>query len=78
MVEVCRLCDRPVEDVERALCEYHARAYRSLREGYGRWREAYGDLTYPEYLRRLIELPEAGRWVKEVARLELEGVAEDA
>lgn len=66
----CPLCWREGKSKE-GLCFYHAEAYRSLKEGYQRWCRAYGDLDEVRYLERLLELPECGEWVKDVAKMEL-------
>ena len=66
----CALCWRESRSKE-GLCIYHAEAYKSLNEGYRRWCIAYGKLDKGRYLERLLELPECGEWVKDVAKLEL-------
>ncbi len=49
-------------------------AYHMLKDNYKEWRKAYGDVTWREYLARLLELEETGSWVKDIIRHELEGL----
>lgn len=64
----CGLCKR-----ERApsstLCKYHLAAKRNVESQYARWSEAYGGMTWKEYLRKVAQSPETGQWAKEVADL---------
>ncbi len=65
---VCRLCKRecaPSSD----LCEYHLAAKRNLESGYARWKEAFGGMTWGEYLDRIRRSAETGQWAKEVAEM---------
>ncbi len=71
----CLLCWRESESKE-GLCFYHKESYRSLKEGYRRWCRAYGDMGERRYLERLLELPECGEWVKDVAKMELKRLKE--
>jgi hypothetical protein len=66
----CRLCTRTV--AEEGLCQYHLQAARNLRRSLDQWREAYGELSVDQYLTRVLELSEAGVWVREVAEVELQ------
>jgi len=64
----CRLCKRdcaPSSD----LCNYHLTAKRNVESGYKRWSEAYGGITWKEYLQRVGKSSETGQWAKEVAEL---------
>jgi len=64
-ITTCIICKReiPLGDY----CKYHQEAYRNLKEKYDEWLEAFGELTFVEYLQKLIENPDTGLWVKEVA-----------
>jgi hypothetical protein len=67
-MKTCRLCKRecaPSSD----LCDYHLTAKRNVETGYERWSEAYGSITWKEYLQRLQESAETGQWAKEVAEM---------
>ena len=61
----CTICKReiPLGDY----CKYHQEAYQNLKEKYDEWLEAFGELTFVEYLQKLIANPDTGLWVKEVA-----------
>lgn len=73
--ETCRLCGRKVRS-EEGYCSYHRGAHVALRAGFSRWRDAYGRLTYEQYLERLLERPETGIWVREIAERELKNSQE--
>lgn len=64
----CRLCER---NTDSELCAYHARARREVEAAYKAWKEAYGGLTWNDYLNRVIRNPETGQWAIEVAKLML-------
>ena len=60
----CGICHRSIETGE--LCPRHDRARQEIKEKYIIWKKAYGnDLDYEEYLSRLLELPEVGKFVKD-------------
>lgn len=71
----CALCWRESRSKE-GLCSYHAEAHKSLNEGYRRWCRAYGEIDEGRYLEKLLELPECGEWVKDVAKMELKRLKE--
>jgi hypothetical protein len=52
------------------LCRYHLRARTALRSGYGVWNDAYGGISWKEYLNRVKTAEATGRWVREVVSLE--------
>ncbi len=66
----CRLCRRESEKGSD-LCSHHERARVALKEGYKAWLYAYDDLSWKEYLDKIIKNRETGEWVLEVARLGL-------
>ncbi len=67
--EKCVVCGRNVETGSKlSFCRLHSEAYKNIVGNYENWRNAYGDLTPEEFLRRLENNDYAGRWVKEVAR----------
>ncbi len=49
-------------------------AYEKLKEGYNTWRSAYKDITWEDYLKRILELDDTGKWVKDVIKYKLEGL----
>ncbi len=46
-------------------CRYHQQAYANLRASFEKWRYAYGETSWKDYLRQIAELPETGALVKE-------------
>ncbi len=68
----CRLCRREAERGPN-LCVFHARAREALLEGYKRWSDAYGGLSWKEFLKRIKGRAETGQWVKDVVEMEGSG-----
>jgi hypothetical protein len=66
----CQVCNRKVESKD--FCKYHLLAYETLKRSYDDWCEAYGKLSWKEYLKRLLKQKETGSWIKDVIKLELE------
>ncbi len=66
-VKGCLICER--ERNSEDYCNYHSVAFKNLQDSYDDWVEAYGGLSFAEYLEKLIENPATGLWVKEVAEL---------
>jgi len=64
----CRLCKR-----ERAssseFCAYHLKAKTNLESGYKQWAEAYGGISWKQYLQEVGRNAETGQWAKEMAKL---------
>ncbi len=65
----CRTCSREASSNE--FCTYHEQAYDALKTNYDVWRDAYGKLSWKEYLEKLLECKETGSWIKDVIMLEL-------
>lgn len=42
-----------------------------MKAEYDMWSERYGDISWRNYLRKLLSLSETGQWVKDVAEFEL-------
>ncbi|MBI2937690.1 MAG: hypothetical protein HYY22_05735 [Thaumarchaeota archaeon] len=75
----CPLCGREAATVEATtttaeaadsnsstrFCRYHQQAYENLEAGFEKWRHAYGETNWKDYLRLIVELSETGAWVKE-------------
>lgn len=72
----CRLCQRPSES-EAGFCRYHGRAKVALEEAYKVWKNAYGELTWAQYLDKIIKNQETGQWASEVAKLMEKGESGD-
>ncbi len=47
-------------------CENHLSAYINLKEAYNEWKKAM-DITWQEYLKKVIENENTGEWVRELA-----------
>ncbi len=61
----CRLCSREKVVRKTELCQYHHKALENLQESFEKWRYAYGNLDWDEYLKKVAEMPETGIWVKD-------------
>ena len=68
MTTSCQLCKRECAP-SSALCKYHLLAKRNIESGYKQWTDAYGGITWKEYLRKIGRNSETGQWAKEVAEL---------
>ena len=64
----CRLCKRECAP-SSTLCKYHLAAKRSVESAYTQWNEAYGGITWKDYLQKVSQNAETGLWAKEVAEL---------
>jgi hypothetical protein len=64
----CLLCKRECEPPS-ALCKNHLMAKRNVESGYKQWLEAYGAITWKQYLQKIGRNSETGQWAKEVAGL---------
>jgi len=62
----CPICGREVLPGGN-FCDRHSAAYRSLLEGFKKWGKAM-KIGWREYLKALVDNPNTGQWVKEVAR----------
>jgi len=71
----CRLCKRECAQ-SSPLCKYHLMAKKSIESKFNEWKEAYGGITWKEYLQRVARNPETGQWAKEVADLLSKEIAE--
>ncbi|HDJ94718.1 MAG TPA: hypothetical protein ENG46_00070 [Acidilobales archaeon] len=56
------------------LCRNHLRALENILEKYKVWVQAYGSLSWREYLKKISSLNVSGKWVREVAKGILEGI----
>lgn len=64
----CRLCERECAPSSN-FCEYHLGAKKSIESAYRQWNEAYGGISWKDYLQKVRQNPETGQWAKEVAEL---------
>ncbi len=60
----CEFCEQ--EASAGSLCERHSLAEKNLLNTYKQWVQAFGELTWQEYLERVIENPNTGSWVIDV------------
>jgi hypothetical protein len=72
----CAACTRDSDDKEE-FCLYHTRALGELKKHYGSWVNAYGGISWKDYLKRLDSMDETGQWIKEIIRLELKKEEDD-
>jgi hypothetical protein len=70
----CIICKRTkIENSE--YCIYHDKAKNHIKENYKKWNEAYStNLTWDQYLDKLLKLENVGMWIKEVSDVELKKV----
>lgn len=64
----CAACSR---ETEEKYCRYHMRALEQLKSHYARWVDAYGGVSWQEYLQKLCKMEETGAWLKEVILAEM-------
>lgn len=63
----CLICQSTIEKGD--YCDAHLIAKNNLIKNYSYWKEAFGDLSWKDYLNRMVndaEIP-VGDWAKEVA-----------
>jgi hypothetical protein len=70
----CIICKRTkIENSE--YCIYHNKAKNYIKENYKKWNESYStNLTWDQYLDKLLKLENVGMWIKEVSDVELKKV----
>lgn len=61
----CTICGR-IALKESTICRYHKEALDNLQSSYKHWQEASG-VSWEEYIEKLCQIEETGRWVFEVA-----------
>jgi len=64
----CLICSRTTS---RKYCEYHHKSYDKLDSEYETWKRALGEMSWEDYLRKLLELQETGSSTKDVIEKEL-------
>ncbi|HYY39641.1 MAG TPA: hypothetical protein VE692_00175 [Nitrososphaera sp.] len=52
-------------------CLHHKQAFDSMINHYKGWVNAYGMISWEEFLTKLLDMQETGSWIKEVIELEL-------
>jgi len=63
--EKCAACHRKALP-EGKYCMYHRQALDSITNHYKAWVDAYGGISWEEFLIKLSKMKETGSWVKEV------------
>ncbi|HEY9385859.1 MAG TPA: hypothetical protein VIP70_02375 [Nitrososphaeraceae archaeon] len=71
MRKKCHACTRQIMMGGKKYCIYHSQAFDSLQEKYKAWRNAYGEISWIDYVNTLFKLDETGGWIKEVIITEL-------
>jgi hypothetical protein len=67
----CFACSREIMTGSKKYCVYHSQAFDSLQEKYKAWRNAYGEISWTDYMNKLLKMDETGSWIKEVIIAEL-------
>ncbi len=62
------VCNETVEQDAGEYCSAHNRVLVNIRDTYATWLEAYGNLTFKDYLERVSRLSETGERVRELAK----------
>ena len=63
----CKVCGRTALK-KGVLCQYHQSALDNLHASYENWRKA-SEMSWDEYIEKLCQLEETGRWVFDVAEM---------
>jgi hypothetical protein len=65
---VCLICSRATAD---KYCEYHYKSFDKLISNYTSWKRALGDISWVDYLTKLLDLQETGSSIKDIIEKEL-------
>jgi hypothetical protein len=65
---VCLICSRATAD---KYCEYHRKSFDKLISNYASWKIALGDISWVDYLTKLLDLQETGSSIKDIIEKEL-------
>jgi hypothetical protein len=68
----CAACSRKVVQGDNRYCHYHSQALAGLKQHYIAWTDAYGTISWNDFLCSLVPLNETGSWVKEVIAVEMD------
>ncbi|MCI0561941.1 MAG: hypothetical protein MN733_25930 [Nitrososphaera sp.] len=69
MTRKCAACHRRALAGDK-YCIHHSQAFHSLKEHYKAWVEAYGGISWDDFMGRLAKMDETGIYIKEVIELE--------
>jgi hypothetical protein len=64
MSKKCVIC---LNEADEDFCELHKLAYLNIIKAYDEWRNAYDEVTFKDFLEKIINAKESGEAVKEVA-----------
>lgn len=67
-METCLLCKRRTASGS-TLCGNHQLAKSNLDAAYPAWKEAYGGMSWKQYLSEVKRNPQTGDWARDVAEL---------
>ena len=65
---ICLICSRATSD---KYCEYHRKSFDILVLGYESWKGALEEISWQNYLRKLLELRETGSSIRDLIENEL-------
>jgi hypothetical protein len=65
----CAACHRKALS-DGKYCLHHKQALDSMTNHYRAWVDAYGGISWQEFLNKLLKMQETGSWVKEVIEAE--------
>jgi len=63
----CPVCKQETELIGAEYCLAHHHAFENIRQAFEKWTFAYGNLTVPDFLRRVQKAPGIGPKAKEIA-----------
>jgi hypothetical protein len=66
----CTACHRKALPCNE-YCLHHKQAFDSMINHYKAWVNAYGRISWKEFLTKLLSMQETGSWIKEVIEVEL-------
>ncbi|HJU34261.1 MAG TPA: hypothetical protein VJ695_03975 [Nitrososphaera sp.] len=66
----CIACYRKALSADK-YCRYHKQAFDNMINHYKVWVNAYGSISWEEYLIKLSVMQETGSWIREVIAVEL-------
>jgi hypothetical protein len=70
MTSQCLACYRKALPDDK-YCVHHKQAAERLTDHYKAWVNAYGSISWDDYLNQLLKRKETGSWIKEVIEIEL-------
>ncbi|HXG07205.1 MAG TPA: hypothetical protein VNI77_07770 [Nitrososphaera sp.] len=68
-LQKCAACYRNALPDSR-YCLHHKQALDSITNHYRAWTDAYGGISWQEFLDKLLKMHETGSWIKEVIEAE--------